>query len=412
MRDEVERILKMVEEGVLTSAQASDMIAALSAGVEQAATGSQEAPTGAQQALRGAQQPRTDTQKGTQSEGEPNGAQHRAGEQDSQEPGGRRRRHQRRGRGGSRRRRGAEASLEGMIEDIGEEIQHAVDLGTKAVRRAIKDTVSPEGWGDTSNAATFAKAEEPSGEDFRCEGNQLTLAQLRGLRLHRSEFCNNELNAAGVAELDVSDGAFNDNTLRGSSLNRALIEQSVVASNQFNGVALSRLTLAGSRLEQTIFNGVQIKELALAESIVRGCRLNGVKLKSVVFKADTHLHDVAFKGVMGRHWLCEGANLANVAFTGLRIDGLSLEHAGLENCSMKTQDWSGPFERGDLLLVRKLKLERVVLRDCHFVDCTLDDTTLHNFHAEGLHFEAVDFTGMTISSAAELAALAGSRDVA
>ena len=372
MQEEIERILKMREDGKLTREQAAEVIAALST---------------------------KDNAGRRDRDGDRGDRRHRHRRHDS-------RRHSR-----HRRRQQPFGGLERAFEDI---VKNAVNLGSSSVRDAVKFSLKlgPEDWVNDSNTAMFAKADEPEGEDYRCDDNRINVSQIKGLHLVRAEFCNNDLNAAGIARLEITGGKFSDNAMRGSYLKRSLIEDSEVIGNQFNGVQLVGLTLGTAKLTNSRFNGAQVKDFGLANSTMDNTRFNGVNLRSVVLKADSAMNDVTVNGLMGKDWLLDNATMVNVDFKGLRITGLVLDHTRLENCTIRSTDWTGQLERGDLSLVRDLTIEHSMCKNCEFIDCRFDRTTLRNVQASDLVFESVDFTDMTFESTADFARLATGEEVA
>jgi uncharacterized protein YjbI with pentapeptide repeats len=57
-------------------------------------------------------------------------------------------------------------------------------------------------------------------------------------------------------------------------------------------------------------------------------------------------------------------------------------------------------------------MQHVILKDCTFEDCRFDGTRFEGFDAANLTFRGVDFTGLVIKSADDLARLAGAQNVA
>ena len=397
MREEIDRILRMAEDGTLTRDQAAEMIEAL--------------------------KDTTDAGGNTRA---------RTASEDGR--GEKRRSHGRRRR--SRHRRGSSGTYDywagalghgspglyglGRFDKrgdfdlgiLGDEIQQAVEIGEKALRGAFSGSRISELWVNDSNTAILVKADEPQGEDFRCEDNRLNVAQLRDIRLCRAEFCDNDVSAARLADLEVTDGKFNANALRGSSLRHALIEHSDVIDNQLSGAQISRLTLGRSTVRGNRFSGAHIREMGMAESVLESSEFSGVKLKNIVGKAGTHIKHARFNGVMGRDWLLDAAVMSDVVMNGMVVSGLVLDHAGLERCEIKTRDGARRGDQRDWSRIRDLTLKRVVMKDCEFVDCRFDRTTIENCTVEGLRFDGVDFSGLTLSSAEALVALAQERDVA
>ena len=370
MRDEIERIFTMVENGSLTREQAAEMLEALK--------------------LRESQSSSNDAHRHDES--------FRSRSHKS-----RHRRHRRRSRG-----KRADPSIDQVFEELGEEIQQIVDMGSKVFRGAfIKSSLfSPSDWVNQTNTSTFAKVEEPQGQDFECLDNQITVSQIRNLILNRSEFCNNEFNAAAIADVEVFEGAFCKNALRGSSLKKVLSEQGAFSGNQINGAQLSRFTLKNAQFADNTLNGAQIRELGMVESSLERSHLNGVRLRSLVLRDETRVSELNLHGVFGKSWLLEGAALSDLRLTGLKIDGLHIDHSGLEKCSIRSTEWTERLMQNEPLLVDQLTLQRVIMRNCHFNDCIFDGTLIKDCQIENLTFDKVDFSDLTLSSSDELIKLA------
>ncbi len=383
MREEINRILKLVEAGELTGDQAAQMI---------------EAITGAAEASAHAGQPWP---------GEPR--RHRDGRErhgnSNRRHGHRRREH------GRHRRRG--------FEDLGIDIEAAVNFGADAMRRAWGDAMrggSSGAWG-ASNSVMFSRCDDPEGEDFRIEDNQLVVSQVMDLRMDGSEFCANQLNAAGIRAADLRGTEFNDNGLRGSSLKEVRAEGSRILANQLNGVQIAKFTLADSAFRRNSINASQFKDLGMADARVRSSQFNAVRLRSVMLKGETNVKTAEFSAVRGRDWVLEAARLDGVKLKGISATGLIVTGVRLTDCTWMA-NWAGSVEASMMGRgidsrspghIRDLTLEDIELADCEFVDCRFDRTAIRGVKAKGLRFDDVDFSGLTITSAEQFAALANAR---
>lgn len=374
-RDEIGRILKMVEDGVLDRSQAAELIDALSGD--------------------SGQRTREDT-------GDPGPARdHRSST--------RKTRHRRRGARRRGRHHGAAGDLGEAIDDLGTELQQAIEIGSRTLKRALKQSVRLESWVDETNRATFSRADAPEGEDFICCDNNFTVSQLHNLTLRRATFRANELNAAAITDLEVVDGSFDQQHLRGSSLRQVLVENGSIVDNQLNGAQLTRLTLADGRVAGNVFNGAQIRDIGIAQSRLEESRVNAAKLKHLVLRGGSHVRGLTINGVAGRDWLFDAALFDALELSGLRVSGLAVRNSGLERCSIRTEDWARRFEDRSMALVRDLTLDHVIMKDCHFVDCRFDRTQFRDANLAHLWFEGVDFSGMALSSQADFKRLATDR---
>ena len=354
MREEINRILKLVEDGKLTGEQASEMIAVLS-----------EAGGRARQ-QRGPVRHRVVEQR----------QRRREERQERDHERRERHRHQRRHRRGR---------FNDLFDDIGIDIRQVVDEALRSVNigqtlRGMFDPGGGDPWAGDSNRATFAKAEEPTGSNHKVEDNHVVVSQIGDLRLDNAEFCGNQLHAAAVQDVAVVEGVCNDNAWRGSSLKRATVEHSTLADNQFNGTQVAKLTMGRSTFSGNKLSGVQIRELGLADSKLDGCQMHHARLRNVMLKDRAHLADVTLSDVVGNNCVLESSSWSRVTFKGTTIGGLTAEGANLVNCT--------------------------------FVNCKFDGTAMRNVDGENLRFEDVDFSGLTISSTAQLSALADAADAA
>ena len=383
MREEINRILKLVEAGELTGDQAAQMIEAI--------TGTAHAG----QAWPG--EPRRHT-----------------GDRERRHRGGHRGRGQHRRDHGRHRRRGFED-----LGDLGIDIEAAVNFGADAMRRAWGDAMrggSASGWGE-SNSVMFSKCDAPEGKDFRVEDNQLVVSQVMDLRLDGSEFRGNQLNAAGIRGADIRGTEFNDNGLRGSSLKEVRAEGSRILANQLNGVQIAKFTLADSAFRRNSLNATQFKDLGLADARIRSSQFNAARLRSVMLKGETNVKTCEFSAVRGRDWVLDAARLEEVKFKGISATGLIVTRVRLTNCTWMA-NWAGSMEASMMGRgmdarspghIRDLTLEDVELEDCEFVDCRFDRTAIGGVKAKGLRFDDVDFSGLTITSTDQFAGLANAR---
>ena len=387
MREEINRILKLVEAGELTGEQAAQMI---------------EAITGAAEARAHAGQPW------------PRERRDRGDDRERRHRGGHRRHGHHRRDHGRHRRRGFED-----LGDLGIDIEAAVNFGADAMRRAWGDAMrggSGGAWG-ASNSIMFSKCEDPEGQDFRIEDNQLVVSQVLGLRMQGGEFRSNQLNAAGIRDADLRSTEFVGNGLRGSSLKEVRAEGSRISANQLNGVQIAKFTLAGSTFRRNSINASQFKDLGLADARIRSSQFNAVRLRSVMLKGETNVKTVEFSAVRGRDWVLDAARLDGGAFKGISATGLIVTRARLTNCTWMA-DWAGSVEASMMGRgmdsrsaghIRDLTLEDIELEDCEFVDCRFDRTAIRGVKVKGLRFENVDFSGLTITSKDQLTALASAR---
>lgn len=384
MREEINRILKLVESGELTGEQAAQMIEAI--------TGAAEA-----RAHAGQPWPRERRDQGDSREHRRRGGQRRHG-------------HDRRDHG-RHRRRGF-----GDFGDLGIDIEAAVNLGADAMRRAWGDAMrggSVSGWG-ASNSIMFSKCDAPEGKDFRVEDNQLVVSQVMELRLDDCEFRGNQLNAAGIRSADLRGTEFADNGLRGSSLKEVRAEGSRILANQLNGVQIAKFTLADAAFRRNSMNATQCKDLGLADARIRSSQFNAARLRSVMLKGETSVKACEFSAVRGRDWVLDAARLDEVKFKGISATGLIVTRARLTKCTWMG-NWAGSVEASMMgrsmdaasqAHIRDLTLEDVELEDCEFVDCRFDRTAIRGVKAKGLRFDDVDFSGLTITSKDQFARLA------
>ena len=375
MREEMNRILRLVEEGKLDGDQASAMIDALA----QAERRAQHGPD----------------------------------------------RSARVGEGHGRRRRHAGGgAFGGLFDELGTDIGRAVEDALRGVREAgsLRGVFAGAGdaWVDDTNSATLAKVEEPTGEDYKAEGNRFVVSEVARLRLTRAEFCGNALQAAALQDVEVSNGPFSDNTLSGSSFTRASLTASEVTGNRLNGASLSRLAISSSVFKDNRINGARIRELDLQSSELRSTTINGAKLKNITLIDGCTLTDVKISGVVGDNWTLAASAWSGVKVVGARVSGLTANGANLTDCAFIVRR-GHPRERvhgtapgrasaeasfEETTRIRDLTLNNVNLRDCKFTDCKFDGTGIKDIDAEGLRFVDVDFTGMVIDSVDQLQALA------
>lgn len=372
MSAEIDRVLAMVKDGTLTPEQATEMIAALRGPASQAESAPQASKADPEEFSRG----------------------HR------------RHRH--------RRRHGRGADFDRVFDDIGGDIERAMGVGARTLRWALKSGLQLKGstWGDDSNSAVLSRADAPSGRDFVCAANELSVSHLRDLRLNQSTFSHNELNAASFQDVELNESKVTGQRLRGSSIKGGLIESGELTDNEYNGAGIVNLTISKGRLIGCHFNGAQIRDFGISSSAVESSRFNGTKLKTIVIRSDSIVKGLSMNGVLGRNWLLEDAVISETQFHGKRIDGFVLKHAGLERVVFKTIDWTERLDHGSRGLMRDVELQHVILKDCRFEDCRFDGTRFEGFDAANLTFRGVDFTGLVIKNAEDLARLAEARNVA
>lgn len=405
MREEISRILAMVEDGTLTGEQATEMIAALKDYDRAGSEHVEEEPSDDEATTEARVEVRVEADDDDDDES-------------SRRRHGRHRRHRHRARRQSRRRSGFESIFEEAFGGGrgGPGFNFRFDDGTiaSALKSGLRATMGFEGdtWVNDTNDVTFAKAATPTGNGFRVENNQIVLSNLADLELTNASFSKNELHAGGITNLRVEEGSFDDNALRGSSLKSVTLESSDMLDNEWNGAQIRQLTLGRSSIKKTSFNGTQIRDLGLSKSKMKNANFNGAKLKNVVIKGNSNIKGFEFSGGMGSDWLVDGSEIIDSKFKGVVIAGLQLDHAVFENCRFTTSNWSRNIDRSDLASMRDATFKRVALRGCKFVNCRFDHATFRDFEATDLEFDGVDFSDMTIETAEALEALATRRNAA
>ena len=354
MRDEVKRILKLLEDGVLDGDQANEMIGLLADDAERRSE-------------------RTE--------------------------------HRRRDRPGFERR----------FEDLGADIGQAVEKAVGSVLGMLGGAAS-EDWLDDSNEATFAKTEPPAGDHYEMRDNRLVVSRLAALQLNDAAFCANEMHASALTGLDCKDASFNNNALRGSSLKHTNVERGTVAGNRIDGSQLARLRLRDSSLVENAFQGTKIRELEMTDAELRKCSVKGAKLRNIILGNGTRLADAKLSGIVGSDWSFDESHWTHVRLQGAAVTRLTAKQANLEHCSFRhgeriraeaAGDTASVHVQADIATMRDLTLSRVTMRHCEFINCQFDGTVIENIElAEHLRFENVDFAGRTIATLGELKALA------
>jgi uncharacterized protein YjbI with pentapeptide repeats len=390
-RSEIERILKLATDGKLTTAQAAELIAALG----DPASPQADARPGAA--------------AGADSDFDDDFDDRDATDADREERRHRRRRHRHRHRHANWSGNWGGFRFDGP-DHLAKDIERAVEIGTRTLRSVFGDGFGRSG--DGANTSVLSHAIAPTGSDYKCEGNRFAVCNVNGIRLTRSTFSNNHVNAADVAEIDLADTTFVDQHVNGSSLRQMFAEHAEIRGNELNGAQWSRFTIGKGRLLDNLTNGTQLRDVGISESTVESCRFNGTRVKTLVVNAASHVKDLTLDGVLGRNWLLEGAVIANTRINGTRVDGLVMKRSGLDGVTFERRDFSSRHKGERLGLIRDLSLERCVLKNCTFEDCLFDGTRFEGFDAANLDFDGVDFRGLTITTAADFARLAGDRRVA
>lgn len=390
MQEEIKRILRLVEDGKLTGEQASRMIDALQSA---AAHIEAQASTAIEETAERADAKRSGTRRRQSDRGH---------DERRERHGSRRRRHYRHRHG-----------FEHLFDDLGVDLQQAVGDAVRGVFKAAGGI--GEEWVNSSNKLVFAKAEAPTGEHYKVDGNVIAVSQLGGLRFVEAEFCRNQMHGSATRDLNLEDAVFSGNALRGSSLKAVSVHNAEANDNQFNGAKVSRLTLCGGAFTNNAVSGAEIRALRLNESRIADLSLRGVKLKNVGLER-SEFRDVRLSGVVASDWTLVGSSWCRVRLRGVVVDNLAAHDANLVDCvfaGYRGRRVEFPLNGSEAMPMRGLTLRNVTMKDCKFANCKFDDTTIENVDGvEGLRFKDVDFAGKTISSAPALAALASNADAA
>lgn len=304
--------------------------------------------------------------------------------------------------------------LEELGLTIGNEVASIVDKSLRGLSSVLGaragSRFAPTTWLNESNVNVMSKLHTPSGDNYECRDNNLTVSRLDDLNLSDSAFCDNELHAASIKDLTLDNGNFKGNELRGSSVKQVVIDHGDFTNCQLNGAQIRDVHIDDGKLDDCSFNGAQVRDLTIDKGSLAESLFNGAKLNDVSITGDANLKEVTVNGCRVQTLTIDGGSIGKLRMNGLNLQSVHFENSRLADVAVRPRRWRemvGYSGRDPSHNVSDLRLEGFGASRVEFIGCIFDHTTFKDCEIEDLTFTDVDFSGLTLDSREAFAALAG-----
>ncbi|GEM_PF-6299686 len=260
---------------------------------------------------------------------------------------------------------------------------------------------------DGTNAIHMSKFDAPRGESFVFQGNTIRMSSVKELSLDRSEMTGNTIDMSKVEEMILREARLVDSEMRASSVEEWRLSNSTV----------SGLSVQGSKVHEFA---------ASADCVLDGMRIQGSSFKEFTAMDHVRVNGMMFNGAAVSELALRRSEVAGAEFQASRISDLSIEDSQVRNTLMrgtvvhKTVLAHCRFD--DVLFSglekwgwKKRGLENVRFENCNlnkvlFSDCRLSKTILKNLSLNNQKFQDLDLTGLTLDgNDAFLAAVSAKR---
>jgi hypothetical protein len=372
MKAEIQQILKMNKDGVITDEQAAELLAELTRKEAEQASG----PSGA----------------------ESPGRDFRFGEMS--------------GKGGS----WDGSFVEPLLSKMNTTVKYALDAAFGWDKHGAGNTGGADGYrgeayetgfggfGESGgragglsgdNRIHMSRFDMPMGKEHTFTGNTVRMSSVKDLRLDRAEMIDNTIDMSKASDFTVRDGKVIGCEIRASAAEDWNVEGATVRALSINGSKVSDFRCAGgsvvrgvrvhaasikdfrvvenSKVAELLINATAISDLSVARSGISGSEIQSSHIAGLALE-DCEAKDLLVRLTSLKRAVFKGCVLTDVVFTG--SDRWSWKKQGLkevrfENC----------------------KLEKVLFTDCRLVDVTLRNITLKDRRFRGLNLSGMVIDG-------------------
>lgn len=402
MKAEIQQILKMNKDGVLTDEQAAELLAELTRKEDEAASGTAGSGT-----------------SGSAGSGEQSGRDSLFG-----------------GLGG-----GWDGSLvEPILSKVNSTVKYALDAafgwdkpgagsggstggyrgeaydggfgepgGGAAGATGATGTTGAAGGLSGNNHVHMSRFDLPTGKEHTFTGNTVRMSSVKDIRLDRAEMIDNTIDMSKAADYSVKDGKVIGCEIRASSTEDWNVEGGTVRALSINGSKVSDFRCSGgsvvrgvrvhgasvkdfrvienSKVAELLINATAISDLNVVRSGISGSEIQSSHIAGLALE-DCEAKDLMLRLTSVKRVTFKGCALTDAVFTG--SDRWSWKKQGLKDVR---------FEN--------CKLEKVLFTDCRLVDVTLRNVTLKD-----RRFRDLNLSGLVIDGNEAFLKAAGEPDQA
>ena len=244
-----------------------------------------------------------------------------------------------------------------------------------------------------NNHIHMSRFDLPTGKEHTFTGNTVRMSSVKDMRLDRAEMIDNTIDMSKASDFSVKDGKVIGCEIRASSTEDWNVEGGTVRALSINGSKVSDFHCSGG-------------------SVVRGVRVHGASVRDFRVVENSKVAELLINATA-----ISDLNVARSGISGSEIQSSHIAGLALEDCeakdlmlrltSFKRVNFKGcfltdaVFTGSDRWSWKRQGLKDVRFEDCRlekvlFTDCRLVDVTLRNVTLKDRRFRGLDISGMVI----------------
>ena len=259
------------------------------------------------------------------------------------------------------------------------------------------------------NHIHMSRFDLPTGKEHTFTGNTVRMSSVKDMRLDRAEMIDNTIDMSKAADFSVKDGKVIGCEIRASSTEDWNVEGGTVRALSINGSKVSDFRCSGGSVVRGVrVHGASVKDFRVVEnSKVAELLINATAISDL---------SVVRSGISGSE--IQSSHIAGLALEDCEAKDLmlrltSVKRVTFKECALTDAVFTGSdrwsWKRQGLKDVRfeNCRLEKVLFTDCRLVDVTLRNVTLKDRRFRGL-----DISGAVIDGNEAFLKAAGEPDQA
>jgi uncharacterized protein YjbI with pentapeptide repeats len=246
-----------------------------------------------------------------------------------------------------------------------------------------------------NNQIHMSRFDLPTGKEHTFTGNTVRMSSVKDMRLERAEMIDNTIDMSKASDFSVKDGKVIGCEIRASSTEDWNVEGGTVRALSINGSKVSDFRCSGGSVVRGVrMHGASVKDFRVVEnSKVAELLINATAMSDV---------NVARSGISGSE--IQSSHIAGLALEDCEAKDLmlrltSVKRVTFKGCSLTDAVFTGSdrwsWKRQGLKDVRfeDCRLEKVLFTDCRFVEVTFRNISLKDRRFRGLNLSGMVIDG-------------------
>lgn len=256
------------------------------------------------------------------------------------------------------------------------------------------------GYGETgsgglsgNNHIHMSRFDFPTGKEHTFTGNTVRMSSVKDMRLDRAEMIDNTIDMSKASDFSVKDGKLIGCEIRASSTEDWNVEGGTVRALSINGSKVSDFRCSGG-------------------SVVRGVRVHGASVRDFRVVENSKVAELLINATAISDWNVARSGISGSEIQSSHIAGLALEDCEAKDLMLRLTSFKRVVFKGCTLTdavftgsdrwswkrqgLKNVRFENCRLEKALFTDCRLVDVTLRNITLKDRRFRGLDLSGMVI----------------